>query len=303
MVKGSRVGLFVVGIAMVWASVAFAQVQDPREVQARRDCLTGNYESGTALLAKLFAETGSPNFVYNQARCYKQNARPDEAIQRFREYLRIAGDLGAEEKAEVERHIGECQAMQAQPERQPITPPTVPPTVPGPEGQAATPMAEPFPAFAPAVAPSAPASWAAAPSAPLPAGTTIPPGLAPAVAQVPPAPPENAGSGMRAFGIVIGAIGVGALVAGVVLSLEANHIATELNSDPTTYDRSKDNQGRLYGNLQWVGYGAGGACLLLGALLYYVGYQGPQTAAAGPTVSLLPAISGSQAGAALQGRF
>ena len=32
------------------------------------------------LLAELFAETGNPNFVFNQARCYEQNSKLDEAI-------------------------------------------------------------------------------------------------------------------------------------------------------------------------------------------------------------------------------
>jgi len=103
---------------VIWASSALAQQQDPREVQARKDCLTGKVESGVALLAELFAETGNSNFVYNQARCYEQNTRPEQAISRFREYLRVAKDITAAEKADVEKHIEECRALKAEQERE-----------------------------------------------------------------------------------------------------------------------------------------------------------------------------------------
>jgi hypothetical protein len=89
---------------------AFSQQQDPHEVEARTDCLTGKAESGVALLADLFARTGNPNFVYNQARCYEQNDRPEEAINRFREYLRVARDATDAEKADVEKHMADCRA-------------------------------------------------------------------------------------------------------------------------------------------------------------------------------------------------
>jgi hypothetical protein len=78
-----RLVVLTFGLALVPASVALAQApdaRDPREIQARKDCLTGRYEAGAALLAELFAETGNPNFVFNQARCYEQNSKLDEAI-------------------------------------------------------------------------------------------------------------------------------------------------------------------------------------------------------------------------------
>jgi len=110
------------GIVLFFASVALAQAQDPREIEARKDCLSGKYQAGTGLLAELFAETGNANFVYNQARCFEQNSKPDEAIQRFREYLRIAGNLSADDKAGVEGHIAECRAMVAEQEQRSSAP-------------------------------------------------------------------------------------------------------------------------------------------------------------------------------------
>jgi hypothetical protein len=109
MVRATRTALLALAMPLLVVSTAFAQDKDPRETEARKDCLTGKYEAGAALLAELFTETSNPNFIYNQARCYEQNARPDEAIQRFREFLRIARDLSAEEKKEVENHIAECR--------------------------------------------------------------------------------------------------------------------------------------------------------------------------------------------------
>jgi hypothetical protein len=106
-----------VAVSLIWAPTAIGQPRDPREIQARKDCLKGNYDSGTSLLADLYAETGNENFVYNQARCYEQNGRPDEAILRFREYLRIARDLDPDETAKVERHIAECKTMKAEQEQ------------------------------------------------------------------------------------------------------------------------------------------------------------------------------------------
>jgi len=104
---------------MAWQAIpAFGQEQDPREIQAQKDCLTGRADSGVALLAELFARTGNPNFIYNQARCYEQVARAEEAINRFREYLRLAKDIPADERADVERHLQECRVLQAKQEQE-----------------------------------------------------------------------------------------------------------------------------------------------------------------------------------------
>jgi hypothetical protein len=64
-----------------------------------------------ALLAELFTETGNSNFIYNQARCLEQNNRPADAINRFREYLRVAKGISEEDKVDAERHIAECQQL------------------------------------------------------------------------------------------------------------------------------------------------------------------------------------------------
>jgi hypothetical protein len=103
--------------AALWLAAAAGEARaqsDPREAEARKECLAGRTQRGIDLLAALFTETRDPNYIFNQARCYQQNNRPEEAISRFREYLRKVPDLPAAERVEVQRHIGECEAMKAE---------------------------------------------------------------------------------------------------------------------------------------------------------------------------------------------
>jgi hypothetical protein len=103
----------VVALMLAGAGQALAQ-GDPRETDARRECLAGRYQRGIDLLAALFTDTRDPNHIFNQGRCYEQNNRPDEAISRFREYLRKAPSLPPAEAAEVQAHIRDCEKMKAE---------------------------------------------------------------------------------------------------------------------------------------------------------------------------------------------
>lgn len=93
------------------AEPAAAGDRDPREAEARKACLLGEYQRGVALLVDLFEETRDPNYIFNQGRCYEQSGRAEEAINRFREYLRKAKDLSAEEIAEAKQHIHEMEEI------------------------------------------------------------------------------------------------------------------------------------------------------------------------------------------------
>jgi tetratricopeptide (TPR) repeat protein len=105
-------------VVLAWlAAPAFGAEKDPRKFQAQKDCLSGKTDSGVALLAELYAETRNPNFVYNQARCYEQAARPEDALNRFREYLRVAKNISAADRADAEKHMEECRALAAEQER------------------------------------------------------------------------------------------------------------------------------------------------------------------------------------------
>jgi hypothetical protein len=131
----------VVGAMALGASPAVAA--DARAEEARRECLGTRYQHGIDLLAALYAETRDANYIYNQGRCFQQNNRPEEAISRFREYLRSADDLSPAERSDVDAQIVECERMVAEQRRRATVPPAavgpVPvsrPAGPAPERQA-----------------------------------------------------------------------------------------------------------------------------------------------------------------------
>ena len=250
-------------LAVVATSTSYAKGADSSDRQvaeARKACLNGDYQKGIAILSDLFVKTEAPNYIYNQGRCLEQNARYEEAIVRFEEYLRVTKGSGGKERAEAEEHIADCQSKVAKSAS--VAPPPVPPP----------PIV---------VQPSLPTE-------PRPVETV-------AQSQAVPSPP---GRGLRIAGITAGALGVASLVTAVVLNIEANSMADDLNK-PTGYDRGKVSQRSNYETGSWVGYGLGSACLVGGAILYYFGRS-----AEGPgVVALLPLVAHDQAGVAFRGGF
>jgi hypothetical protein len=113
-------------LSLAWAPPARAA--DPRAEEARRACLAGRTQRGIDLLALLYAETRDANYIYNQGRCFQQNGRPEEAISRFQEYLRKAGDLSEAEQADVRKQIADCEQTAAEQEQRRHTPAPAPTT-------------------------------------------------------------------------------------------------------------------------------------------------------------------------------
>jgi hypothetical protein len=95
--------------ALVAAPARAADKAEAKERKARVECAAGNYAEGVRLLAELWVATGDTNFIYNQARCYEQCSQTDLAASRFREYLRKAPSLPAEDVEAVNRRINELQ--------------------------------------------------------------------------------------------------------------------------------------------------------------------------------------------------
>jgi tetratricopeptide (TPR) repeat protein len=81
-----------------------------QENAARAACLMGNYQKGAEILVRLFIQTREPVYLYNQGRCYQQNHRWAEALDRFQEYLRKAPELDLRAKEDTHKHIAECEA-------------------------------------------------------------------------------------------------------------------------------------------------------------------------------------------------
>jgi hypothetical protein len=139
----------------------------PRESQeraARKACLLGDVAKGTEILADLYLDTKDATFIYNQGRCYEQNGQNEQAILRFREYLRTAQQLPAADVAVVQKKIAELEEKDKARNASPAGPPPFPTPAASAAGQpAATAATDPLlplqltqPAPAPAAATSAP---------------------------------------------------------------------------------------------------------------------------------------------------
>ncbi len=137
--------LITVGMVPSQAHAAKAKAskeqKDPREMQAREAFAAGSYKEALDIYTKLYAEKLHPTYLRNVGRCYQNLGEPARAISSFREYLRKAKDMPADERTEVEGFIKEMEELQKK-NAAAATPPVAPP--------------QPLPVAAPPVAPAAP---------------------------------------------------------------------------------------------------------------------------------------------------
>jgi tetratricopeptide (TPR) repeat protein len=253
---------------------ALASSRQERERAARKACLAGDYAKGIDILSDLFLETQDPVFIFNQARCLEQGQQYKDAIARFQEYLRTGEThrLKPDDEAAAKEHIVACKENLA---NQTI------------EAQAGT---APAPFTSPRPTPPPPAEQTSA--APIPASSVTQP--------EPQQAPASTRSGLRMAGIVTAAIGVAALGAGVAFNVLANNTAGDMESTLDGYATKKSTRDG-YVALAWVGYGAGAACVVAGAVLYGIGRRTGSTSST--NVAFVPTFGSGQAGAALVGAF
>jgi hypothetical protein len=102
-----RIGIALMIVAL--AGPARADDPDARETTAMKACLAGDVAGGVALLEQLYRASGDSTAIYNQARCFQWNGRYDEAVTRFRQYLREAPALSDADRAEVNQHLAEVE--------------------------------------------------------------------------------------------------------------------------------------------------------------------------------------------------
>lgn len=282
---------------------AGAASKESKERVAKTACLSGDYAKGVALLAELYVKTNDPNYLFNQGRCFEQNGKYEEAIVRFREYQRKNKDAGHPVDPDAEKHIADCLALlgkdrPAAEVEVPAAPAPAPRTV-------AAPIAPTVPAATrPTAVAAAALPLAAVASSPVPtsAPTAVessPPATAQAEVASSTASATGHGSGLRIGGIVAMAAGVAGIATGVVLNLKSNSLAKELEKSNTSYSRAKESDRARFETWSWVGYGVGGACVLGGAILTYMGYRQGHDA----QVALLPSAGPGHVGAVLQGAF
>lgn len=106
------IGALLLPLFIAWAGPAEAHPNNlgAREFEAKKACASGHAQIGIDLLAEYYAQTGDPIAIYNQGRCYEQNDMGAQALNRFREYLRIMTALPPDERREVERHIAAIES-------------------------------------------------------------------------------------------------------------------------------------------------------------------------------------------------
>jgi hypothetical protein len=219
----------------------------------------------------LFIQTGNPVHVFNQGRCYEQNHRWEEALDRFREYLRKEHTLDAHTRSYVDKHIAECESHLAK--AAVVTPlPPAPPAVIAPSVE--TPAPVPPPAAASAVAP--------------------------AVA-------SDSGSTLRIVGIVTGAVGVAAVGYGTYQYIRHESLIDDVrkNGDQFSDDQFSDKQSQINDSKikSWVGFGIGVTALLAGTTMYLLARAPASSGTERALVTVVPSISSGQTSLFLSGAF
>jgi hypothetical protein len=273
-------GFILLGCSLFLARPALAA--SAKERVAKKACLSGDYVKGVSILAQLFVDTNDSTFLYNQGRCYEQNVRYWEAAERFREYLRKAGKLSAEERADVDKHIADCEAAsrRAQPQAASAASPEPVPTVVPQSSAAPEPHAQNIAPPQPVVSPP--------PSVPPPVTT---------VAQTAP-PPEG-----QTWQHTAKWIATGAAVAflGLAIGEHVNYYGKnhDYNDDPncgaaTDVGRCHDlassaNTAQL---VAIVGYGAAAVATGLALTFWLTDRPVAQTQRAGFSLTCTPALAG-----------
>jgi hypothetical protein len=149
------------------SSSSTAAERQARGEAAAKAFVHGQYEEALAIYVDLYAQSGGrPEYLRNIGRCQQKLNRYAPAIESFKDYLRRAKNITAEEKREVRQFISELETARA-----------------NEAGHTAAPAAVAAPA--PATSPSS----VPAQAAPAPGVTAVsPPATAPSSEQRPDAP-------------------------------------------------------------------------------------------------------------------
>jgi hypothetical protein len=220
----------------------------------------GLYEDAAKLFAKLTVDyPDMPIFERSLGACFYYLHKPEPALSNLRNYLVHRQDIPADDKAVVDRWIDEMEKLRAQ------TRATAMPAASGPA----------IPELRSSTAGIRPAM-----ESPPPEVSTATPDLI----------HRQAGARLRTAGLGVAAVGVAALVTGLVLNVKVNKMSGDLQEE---FNPGVESDRKRYKTAGWVGYGTGAACLAGGAILYYLGWRrgGHHNLALAPTVS--PALAGT----------
>ena len=124
------VSTFLVAVApIVAAPVAHAAKTDnATEMKAREAFAAGRYDEALDLFAKLYAQTLHPVYLRNIGRCHQKLRQPEQAIDKFNEYLVKEKKISADERKEIDGYIKDMETLRDEQARQKAPPP--PPVMP-----------------------------------------------------------------------------------------------------------------------------------------------------------------------------
>jgi hypothetical protein len=107
-----------------------ARADHATELKAREAFAAGRYDDALGLFAKLYAETLHPVYLRNIGRCHQKLKQPDQAIDKFNEYLVKEKKISADERKEIDGYIKEMQALKDEQARAAAPPPPANPPPP-----------------------------------------------------------------------------------------------------------------------------------------------------------------------------
>ena len=94
-------------LASLASPFASGASKEADERAARKACLSGDYAKGVEILSDIFIDTKDAKYIYNQGLCFEQNHRYEDALTRFKEYLRAGDSLSTEDRSVAEKHAAE----------------------------------------------------------------------------------------------------------------------------------------------------------------------------------------------------
>jgi RNA polymerase-interacting CarD/CdnL/TRCF family regulator len=106
--------LLAVAVILAAAPRARGANVESRQRAAKKACLLGDVDKGAEILADLYVETNDETYIYNQGRCFEQNGKNEQAVLRFKEYLRKAKNLRPADRDGVLKKISELQGATGQ---------------------------------------------------------------------------------------------------------------------------------------------------------------------------------------------
>lgn len=240
----------------------------------------GRYDDAVAEYALAYEAKNEPSLLYNIGQAHRLANRPALALRFYKMYLTRLPD--APNRDEVESKIAALERVVAQQKTSP-TPPREPSVA-----HARTAPTTPAVTTTPPVA----TTPLAAPTTPM---STTPPSDVASSARI--------GRGKRVAGVIIAAAGlaiVGGGVASGVLAKNASDEISAANRNHQPYDAATYNTGKTEQILEGVLLGVGGAALVTGGVLYFVGRHEAKRA---QVATVAPMVSPTSAGLAVRGSF